>query len=97
MAGDDHAGGLEVHNAMAVAVPEHDGLAQHQDGPARLFLEEAADGGVVVDDEVVGSVALGTDELVFEGAMEGSVGQLADGVVAGADGGYDEGHVVKGT
>jgi len=94
MAGNDHAGGLEVRDAMAVGVAEHDGLAQHHDGAAGFFVEEAADGGVVVDDEVIGRVALGADELGLEGAMERGFWKLTDGVVAGADGGNDEGHEI---
>ena len=96
-AGDDDAGGLKVRDAMSVAVAEHDGFAEHHDGAAGFFVEEAADGSVVVDDEIVGGVAFGAVDLLLEGAMEGGVGELADGVVAGADGGYDERHEVKGT
>jgi len=86
-----------VGDAVPVAVALHDRLFEHEDGAAGFFFEEAANGGVVVDDEVVGGVALGAEELGFEGAMKGGVGELADGVVAGADGGYDEGHEVKGS
>ena len=86
-----------MHHAMAVAVAEHDGFAKHHDGAAGLLFEEATDGGIVVHYEIVGGVALGAVDLLLEGAMEGGVGELADGVVAGADGGDDERHEVKGT
>ena len=82
---------------MVIGVAEHDGFAQHQDGTAGLFLEEPAGGVVVAQHEVVGGVALGAVDLLLQGAMECGVRQLADRVVAGADGGYDKGHEVKGS
>jgi len=68
---------------------EHDGFAKHHDGATGFLFEESADGLVVVENEVVGGVALGAVDLLLKGAMEGGLGKPADGVVAGADGGYD--------
>ena len=51
-----------------------DGFGEELDEWAGVFGEPAVVGLVVVDHEVVGGVALGTDELSFEGSMEGTAG-----------------------
>ena len=78
-----------MDDAVVIGVTEHDSFSKHHDGATGFFFEESADGLVVVEHQVIGCVALGAVDLLLEGAMEGSVGQLADGVVAGADGGDD--------
>ena len=49
-----------------------DGFGEELDEWAGVFGEPAVVGLVVVDHEVVGGVALGTDELSFEGAVKGA-------------------------
>ncbi len=80
---------------MPIAMPQHDRLAQQHDGPPRFFIEEPSDGGIVIDDQIVGGVTLGAVQLHLQRAMEGSGGKLSDRVVASANGGNDEGHEVK--
>ena len=63
-----------MYDAVVVGVAEHDGFAEHHDGPAGLFLEEPADGGVVANDEIVGGVAFWAVDLLLESAMERGVG-----------------------
>lgn len=91
------AGGFKVSNAVSVAVAEEDGLAQQHDQAARLFFKESADRGVVVAYEIVGRIAFGAGELAFQPMVEGGFRQLADGVMAGADGGEYQRHIRKGT
>jgi anaerobic selenocysteine-containing dehydrogenase len=71
---------------MVGAVPHEDSLAEKCDESAGLVGEPAAVGLFEVDDEVVGDVALGTENGGLEGAMEGRRGKFAYGVGAGADG-----------
>ena len=95
VADDDDTRRFKVAYAVAVAVAEKDGLLQLHDEPTRLFLEVAADGCVVIADKVVGGGALRTGKLIVQPAMEGADREFADGVVAGADGGDNEGHCVQ--
>ena len=69
---DDDAFGFEVGDAVVGAMPHEDGFGEELDEGARVFGEPAVVGLVVVDHEVVGGVALGTDELVFEDAVKGA-------------------------
>lgn len=57
--GDDDAVSLKVRDVMVGGVAEHDRLAQHLEMTAGFVREVAADGEVVVEDEVVGDLAPG--------------------------------------
>ena len=82
---DDDAFGFEVGDAVVGAMSHEDGFGEEGDEGAGVFGEPAVDGLVVVDDEVVGCVALGADELVFEGSWEGRAFELAEWVGAGTN------------
>ena len=69
---DDDAFGFEVGDAVVGAVSHEDGFGEELDERAGVFGEPAVVGLVVVDHEVVGGVALGADELGFEGAVKGA-------------------------
>ena len=68
----DHAFGFEVSDAVVGAVSHEDGFGEELDEWAGVFGEPAVVGLVVVDHEVVGGVAPGADELVFEDAVKGA-------------------------
>jgi len=82
---DDDAFGFEVGDAVVGAMSHEDGFGEELDEGAGFVGEPAVDGLVVVDDEVVGCVALGADELVFEGSWEGRAFELAEWVGAGTN------------
>jgi len=86
MTGDDDAVGLEVRDAVAVVVAELDGFAQQHEVLARLFVEVAADGPVVIGDEEIGGLALRAVERYLKRAMERCRGQRSDGVGSGLEG-----------
>ena len=71
---DDDALGFEVSDAVVGAVSHEDGFGEEGNEGAGVFGEPTVDGLVVVDHEVVGGVALGAEELGFEGTMEGTAG-----------------------
>jgi hypothetical protein len=89
---DDDALGFEVRDTVFGAVAHEDRFLEESDERAGVFGEPAGGGLVPVDGEVVGGVTLGTGERSFQPAVEGSGGELADGVGAGADGCYAEIH-----
>ena len=78
---------------MAGAVSHEDRFGEEPDVRTRLFREPAAGGLVPIDDEVVGGIALGADELVFERAGKGAARQSADGVGAGTNRCNPQGHL----
>jgi hypothetical protein len=92
-AADDNSGGLEVGDAMIRAVTHEDCLAEKGNKRARFVVEPAAVGLIEVDDEVVGNIALGAQDRRLQGAVERSDRQFADGVGAGSNGCYGEGHL----
>ena len=93
---DDDAFGFEVCDAVVGAVSHEDGLGEELDEWAGFIGEPAVHGLVVVDDEVVGGVTLGADELVFEGSWERAALELAEWVGAGTDCCDSKGHGCSG-
>ena len=61
-------------DAVIVGVAHEDGFFEHEDEGAGGLREETRSRFSVVGDEVVGDVAFGAGELVFEGAVEGAGG-----------------------
>jgi hypothetical protein len=90
---DDDAFGFEVGDAVVGAMSHEDGFGEELDEWAGFVGEPAVDGLVVVDDEVVGCVALGADEWGFEGTVKGAAGQFAYGVGAGTNRCDSQGHL----
>ena len=69
---DGDAFGFEVGDAVVGAVSHEDGFGEELDEWAGVVREPAVVGLVVVDQQVVGGVALWADELGFEGAVKGA-------------------------
>ena len=69
---DDDPFGFEVGDAVVGAVSHEDGFGEEFDERVGVLGEPAIVRLIVVDHEVVGGVALGADELVFEGAVKGA-------------------------
>ena len=89
VAGDDHAVGFEVGDAVVGGVPEHHGFAEYLEVAAGVVGEVAADGVVIGEDEDVRGFALGAVDGVLQPAMEGGGRKRGGGVGAGTDGGDD--------
>ncbi len=92
MARHDNAGRFKVDDAVSIGMAQMHGFLQHQDQAMRIPLEEPAYRSGVVHHEIVGGAALGADYLAIQRGVEGSVGQLAYRVMAGADGSDDQRH-----
>jgi len=90
---DNDALGFEVGDAVVGGVSHEDGFGEELDEWAGFVREPAVDGLVVVDDEVVGGVTFGADELGFEGSWEGRAFELAEWVGAGANRCNSKGHL----
>ena len=82
---DDDALGFEVSDAVVGAVSHEDGFGEEGNEGARVVREPAVDGLVVIDDEVVGGVTFGADELGFEGSWERAAFEFAEWVGAGTN------------
>src|SRR6185312_9225816 len=95
MAGDDHAIGFEMRDAVVRRVAREDRLAQHRKVAAGVFREVASDSMVVVDYQRVGRFALGAVDRVFEPAVERGWRQWSDGIGPGADCGNDHKTVIR--
>jgi len=89
---DDDAFSFEVSDAVVGGVAHVDRLFEKGDERARGVGEPTVGGLIPVDGEIVGGVTFGAGEGRFQPALEGSGGELADGVGAGADGCYAEVH-----
>lgn len=83
---DDDACGFEVGDAVVGAVSHEDGFGQELDEGAGVFRKPSSGGLIPIDDEAVGGVALGADQLGFERTGKGTAGEFAYRVGARSDG-----------
>ncbi len=86
---DDDAVGFEVRDGMTTRVAEHDRLTKDLEMAARVVEKMTADGVVIIQDEVVGSLALRAAERLFQPAMEGRRRKRRGWVSPGTNGGDD--------
>ncbi len=86
---DGDAIGFKVRDGMTTRVAEHDRLPQHLEMAARVVEKMTADGVVIIQDEVVGGLALRAAEGLFQPAMKGRRRKRRGWVRPGTNGGDD--------
>lgn len=89
MRGNNDTIGFKVRGEVVAVMAQHDRLAQHLEMATGFVEKVAADGLVVVQNQIVGDLALGAAEGFFQPAMEGGWRKRRGGVSTGANGGDD--------